>query len=142
MEEARPCPFCEMDERVLESNEHANLFLSNPRKVEGHMLVTPKRHIELPWQITDEELVAVFGLVRVAQQALVAEFSGGVDIKQNYRPFMPPDGIKVEHLHYHVYPRTKEDELYQISERFEREMFTDLPEAEQARIEKLFKSEA
>jgi len=131
-----------MNERVLESNEHANLFLSNPRKIEGHMLVTPKRHIEQPWHITDEELVAVFGLVRVAQQALVKEFGGGVDVKQNYRPFMPQSRVKVDHMHYHVYPRTKEDELYQTSERFEREMFINLPDEEQARIEKLFHEKA
>ena len=142
MEESRPCPFCEMDERVLRSNEHANLFLSNPRKVEGHMLVTPKRHFEEPWRVTDEEQIAMTSLTRVAQRVLAREFGGGVDTRQNYRPFMPEGGIKVGHFHYHVYPRTEEDELWQKVEKFEREMFTPLSDEEQTRMEKLFKSEA
>jgi len=136
------CPFCSMDERLLQENEHANLFLSNPRKVEGHILVAPKRHIEKPWESTNEELIAIFGLVKVAQQVLAEEYGGGVDVRQNYRPFMSQSRIKVDHLHYHIYPRTKEDELYQTSEKYEREMFAALPEQERIKIEELFKSES
>lgn len=133
------CPFCDMGERVIIENEHANLFLSNPRKVEAHVLVAPKRHIELPWETTDDELVAIFGLINIARQRLAKEYGGGVDVRQNYRPFMKQGRIKVDHLHYHVYPRTNEDELYQQVERHETEMFVDLPPEEATKIAKLFK---
>lgn len=132
------CPFCNLGDRVLVENEHANLFLSNPRKVEGHVLVTPKRHIEMPWEMSDEELLAVFGLIKIAQSRLIAEFRGGVDIKQNYRPFMKQGRVKVDHTHYHVYPRTNEDELYQQVERHETPLFVELAEDEEVRISNLF----
>lgn len=84
MSSIEECPFCNLGDRVLVENDHASLFLSNPRKVEGHVLVTPKRHIEKPWEMSGEELLAVFSLIKIAQNRLIAEFSGGVDVKQNY----------------------------------------------------------
>lgn len=138
MSSIEACPFCNLDERVVSQNEHANLFLSNPRKVEGHVLVTPKRHVEKPWELSDQELLAIFGLIKIAQQRLIAEFGGGADVKQNYRPFMKQGRVKVDHVHYHVYPRTNEDELYQQVERHETPLFTDLTQAEEIKISNLF----
>lgn len=132
------CPFCNLDERIILENEHANLFLSDPRKVEGHVLVTPKRHIEKPWEIKPDELLAIFGLVYIAQQRLAAAFEGGCDVKQNYRPFMKQGRVKVDHVHYHVYPRTNEDILYQQVEKYETDMFINLSEDERRRVTALF----
>lgn len=103
MSSIKECPFCNLGERVLVENDHANLFLSNPRKVEGHVLVAPKRHIEKPWEMSDDELIAVFSLIKVAQHRLIAEFGGGTDVKQNYQPFMKQGRVKVDHTHYHIY---------------------------------------
>ena len=139
MSSIKECPFCNLGERVLVENEHANLFLSNPRKVEGHVLITPKRHIEKPWEMSDDELIAVFSLIIVAQKKLIAEYGGGVDVKQNYRPFMKQGRVKVDHTHYHVYPRTNEDGLYQKVERHETPLFIELGEDEEARISSLFR---
>jgi hypothetical protein len=36
------CPFCSPKDRVLKSNKHALVLLSNPRKTAGHFLVMPK----------------------------------------------------------------------------------------------------
>ena len=138
MSSIEECPFCDLGERVVVDNRHANLFLSNPRKVEGHVLVTPKRHIEKPWEMSDEELIAVFSLIKVAQDRLISEFGGGVDVRQNYRPFMKQGRVKVDHTHYHVYPRTNEDELYQQVERHETPLFIGLGADEEARISSLF----
>ncbi len=141
MSSIEECPFCNLDERVLVENEHANLFLSNPRKVEGHVLITPDRHVEEPWELTDEELIAVFGLIKVAQHKLIAEFGGGVDVKQNYRPFQKQGRVKVDHVHYHVYPRTDNDMLYREVEHRETPLFTALSEDERTRISQLFRHE-
>ena len=53
------CPFCDKDEPIRE-NKLAKVFLSDPHKVPGHVLVMPKRHIEMPWEMTPEELQACF----------------------------------------------------------------------------------
>ncbi len=138
MSNVEACPFCNLGERVVLENEHARLFLSNPRKVEGQVLVTPKRHIEKPWEIEKEELLAIFSLVWLAQARLSQAYGGGCDVKQNYRPFMKQGRVKVDHVHYHVYPRTNEDELYQLVEKHETDMFVDLSDDERNKVTSIF----
>lgn len=46
--------------------------------------------------------------------------------------------VKVDHTHYHVYPRTNEDELYQQVERYETPLFIDLSKDEEMRISNIF----
>jgi len=49
MSDTIDCPFCNPQERVLLENGQAQAILSDPRKVPGHFLVMPKRHVEKPW---------------------------------------------------------------------------------------------
>jgi diadenosine tetraphosphate (Ap4A) HIT family hydrolase len=133
------CPFCNLNERVLKENGTAQAFLSNPRKVPGHFLVTPKRHIEKPWELTDEELKDVFELIFFVEQKLIGKVGDGVDIRQNYRPYKPQGDLKVNHLLFHVIPRYKNDYLYQVSEQYEKDLFTELDEGEQGEFAKLLK---
>ena len=137
MSTIKECPFCNLGERSIKENKHAKLILSDPRKVVGHFLVIPKRHIEKPWEMTEEELVCVFELVHFIQKRIVETMRGGADIRENYRPFLKQGRIKVDHIHYHVYPRQNEDELFQRVEKFEREMFIPLRSEERERILKL-----
>ncbi len=131
------CPFCNLDSRVLKSNQHANVLLSNPHKVPGHFLVTPKRHIEKPWELTQQELKDIFELIFFVEQKILGELGEGVDIRQNYRPFMSQSRVKVDHVHFHVYPRSENDYLYQVSEQFETDLFVELDAKEAAAVAKL-----
>ncbi len=131
------CPFCDLKGRVLKENEYAVVILSNPRKVPGHFLAIPKRHIEKPWELTPEELQAIFELIFFVEQRIVGKLGDGVDIRQNYRPYWPQGRIKQDHLHFHVIPRSDEDYLYQVSEKYERDLFADLDNLERKEVEKL-----
>lgn len=136
----KSCPFCDNDERILKSNEHAVLILSNPRKVPGHALVIPKRHVEKPWEITAEERLAIFALIDEAEQKLItAGLGDGCDVRQNYRPFQPQGRVKVNHVHYHIIPRALDDYIYQISEKYDTELFADLDPKEASEVDKLLK---
>ncbi len=135
------CPFCNINDRVLKSNRLAQAFLSNPRKVPGHFLVTPKRHLEKPWELTKDELQDIFELIFFIEEKLVSKLGQGADIRQNYRPFLDPGRLKQNHVHFHVYPRYNQDYLYQVSEKFETDLFTDLDPSEQAEFAKLLKSD-
>ncbi|HSX36924.1 MAG TPA: HIT domain-containing protein [Patescibacteria group bacterium] len=139
MAKASDCPFCNLRERVLKQNKTAQAFLSNPRKVPGHFLVTPKRHVEKPWELTKAELQDIFELLFFIEQRLIGKLGDGVDIRQNYRPFMKQSRLKKDHVHFHVYPRYLEDYLYKVSEKFETDLFTDLDENEQDEFAKLLK---
>lgn len=141
MARVEDCPFCNIKDRVLKQNAHANLLLSNPRKVEGHFLVTPKRHIEVPWDLKPEELQSVFELIFFTQKLLAEHYGGGSDVKQHCRPFMKQDRFKVDHVHFHILPRTWQDELYKVVEKYETALFIDLPLEEQERMSKLVRDQ-
>jgi len=118
-------------------NELAFVLLSNPRRVEGHFLVIPKRHVEDPTDITDEEVVAIFKLIRFVQGKILSKLSKGVRVQQNYMPFVPDSQYKVAHTHYHVIPRGDKDKIYQLVDIHDIELFEDLSEEERDRVAKL-----
>jgi len=133
------CPFCNPKERVLKENEHALVMLSNPHKVPGHFLVLPKRHIEKPWELSHAELADIFDLIFFIEQRIIGKLGDGCDVRQNYRPFMKQSKLKVDHVHFHIYPRSPDDYLYKVSEQFETELFAELDDAERSAVEKLLK---
>lgn len=139
MSNTKDCPFCNSDERVLKENEHAFALLSNPRKMPGHFLVMPKRHIEQPWELTETELKDIFEIIFFIEKKIIGKLGDGCDIRQNYRPFLEQSKYKVDHVHFHVYPRYFEDYLYKVSEQFEKDLFTDLDKDEHNEVAKLLK---
>jgi histidine triad (HIT) family protein len=131
------CPFCDPKERILKSNEHANVILSNPHKVPGHILVIPKRHVEKPWELTREELNDIFDLIWGIEQKIIGKLGDGIDIRQNYRPFMEQSNLKVDHIHFQIIPRSLHDYIYKVSEQYETELFADLDPEEAKAVAKL-----
>lgn len=137
------CPFCEIDHektRIVRKDKFVTTILSNPRLVPGHTLVIPNRHVYEPWKLKDEEIIAVFRAINYARTKLLKSMATGCDIRQNYRPFIKQNSLKVDHVHFHVLPRTNEDELYQKSMQFEKEIFADLTDNEREKMLKLFHS--
>ena len=130
------CPFCNLNERVLKENKTAQAFLSNPRKVPGHFLVTPKRHLEKPWELTDDELKDIFELIFFIEKKVIGKLGDGVDIRQNYRPYKQSK-ISVNHLLFHVVPRYLEDYLFKVSEQYEKDLFMPLDEGEAKDVARL-----
>lgn len=133
-----PCPFCVIDfsrTQVLEEREHTFVALSNPRLVPGHLLVVPRRHIEQIVWLSRLEILECFSLLSTYEARIIYYLgASGCDIRQHFRPFLPESDLKVNHLHFHLLPRNFGDELYQKSQRYEREIFKPLEEAERKRI--------
>lgn len=127
------CPFCTIDNiktRIIDESKQTRVILSNPRLTKGHLLVIPKRHIEQPWDITSSELKELFSHIHHFQKKLSITFGTGCDIRQHFRPFMQQGRLKVDHLHFHLLPRTYKDELYEESMKFETDLFKNLTEQE------------
>lgn len=133
------CPFCDCEEGVLKQNKLAQVILSDPHKVPGHFLVMSKRHIEQPWLLTHEELAAIFELIFFLEKKIIGKLGDGCDIRQNHRPFKPQDELKVNHVLFHVLPRSPDDYLYQISEQYEADLFVDLDDMERDAVAELLK---
>jgi len=139
MANPKECPFCNPKERILKENDLAEVVLSNPRKVPGHFLVMPKRHVEKPWDLTKDEVTSIFELIFFIEQKVIGKLGDGCDIKQNYRPFMPQSRLKADHIVFHVYPRSLYDYLYKVAEIYETDLFADLDDVERSEVAKLLK---
>lgn len=128
------CPFCQLAQseqaRIIERKHLVTVFLSNPRLMPGHTLITPNRHIEKPWQMTAEERKELFDTVLEYQQKIVAKFATGCDIREHYRPFIRQNRVKIDHIHFHLHPRELEDALYTKSQCGERDLWKDLDDQE------------
>jgi diadenosine tetraphosphate (Ap4A) HIT family hydrolase len=133
------CPFCNPLNRVIKSNDTAQVFLSDPRKVPGHILVTPKEHIEKPWELSSKELKDIFDLIFFAEQRIIGKLGDGCDIRQNYRPFVEQNSLKIDHIHFHVIPRYNHDYIYQKVEKYEKDIFAELDDLEREEVTKLLK---
>lgn len=138
------CPYCAIREnkreRILKEGKSVFVVLSNPRLMPGHMLVIPKWHVLKLSELRDEERKELFDTVLEFQEKIVKNFSAGCDIRQNYRPFIAQNNLKIDHAHIHLLPREFEDELYQKSMQFEKEVFQPLSREEEDKFIKLYNS--
>jgi histidine triad (HIT) family protein len=136
------CPFCDMSGeqyRVLEQDDLTLVFLSNKRRVKGHILVVPKRHVEVPWELTEAEWVRIGQLLQRYQKLVVEKLDAdGVDTDQRFRPWVEPFALgKQNHLHYHIVPRRAGDDIEtQITAR-EKELWQELTDVEVNEVKRL-----
>lgn len=127
------CPFCDLSNQkrlILQETGLSYVFLSNPRLMPGHTLITPKRHVERLGQLQIQEQLDIARLTVIWQEKLLKAGAVGCDIRQNYRPFIPDNGLKVGHLHIHLQPRDLNDELFRESQEKELGLFQPLSDEE------------
>ncbi|MBD3252843.1 HIT domain-containing protein, partial [Candidatus Pacearchaeota archaeon] len=127
----RKCVFCdyELKDRIIKESENTLTILSDPYLLKGHCLVIPKKHFESILEVPEEVLFELVKEVRAVERFLIEKFKiSGCDIRQHYRPFQKQSNLKVNHLHFHVIPREFEDELYEKSMIFEKDVFKKLDE--------------
>ncbi|MBI2023879.1 HIT family protein [Candidatus Giovannonibacteria bacterium] len=135
------CPFCSIDEdktRIIEEKERIVVILSSPSLMPGHILVIPKRHIEKISELNPDERADLFDTAIEYHKKIIERFSKGCDMRQHYRPFLAQSDVKVDHVHIHLLPRENEDELYQKSMQFERDMWQRPDEIELQKFVELF----
>jgi diadenosine tetraphosphate (Ap4A) HIT family hydrolase len=134
------CPFCEIDRKktkVIQENQRTYVAFSNPRLIPGHLLVIPKRHVEKLSELTEGELHELWDTVIDFQERILVGLTPGCDIRQNYRPFQKQSRLKVDHLHIHLIPRRLKDELYNVTQSHEKDLFKDLDEKELEQVSSL-----
>lgn len=85
----------------------AKWWVNNP----GHVLVIPAEHFENLYDVTPDALAAVYATVRrVAVGMKQAYECNGVSTRQHNEAAGNQDMF---HLHVHVFPRWRHDELYE-----------------------------
>jgi diadenosine tetraphosphate (Ap4A) HIT family hydrolase len=137
MTETTSCPFCNPFEPIAKENELAKVVLSDPHKVPGHVLVMPKRHVEKLEELKPEELIAIFELISFVGQRFIGNLGEGFDIRQSYRPYLKQDKLKLNHVTFHILPRSMDDYLHQVSGHYEDGLYAELDDTEREAVAKL-----
>ncbi|MDO8538521.1 MAG: HIT family protein [archaeon] len=110
------CRFCEIvkgnaDRALISQSKHCISFLSNPYLMRGHSLVIPKKHYESLIEMPSPVLHDLIDEIKKLEKRIL-KFSDGVTIVQNFLPFVAEKDTKVDHVHFHLWPRTNFDNYY------------------------------
>ena len=105
------CPFCrivdhEPDAQVL-ATDHAVGFLDILPIFPGHVLVVPRRHHVLFTDVPTHELASLMSAVQLAMRAVSHATGCDGHLLANNNVVMQA----VPHLHWHVVPRSRGDDL-------------------------------
>jgi diadenosine tetraphosphate (Ap4A) HIT family hydrolase len=101
------CIFCTLTEEPVAENELAFAIRDKFPAATGHCLVIPRRHVVTMDELTGEEALALFALVRQVKSLLRERFCpDGFNIGINEGEAA---GQTVMHLHIHIIPRTRGD---------------------------------
>jgi len=135
------CVFCtdKIIKRKIGEGKHSFAILSNPKLVAGHILIIPKRHVQLFSDLKKEEVLEMFKFLSFYQDKVLQVLSKGTEIRQNYRPFKKDSSTHVNHFHFHILPRDDEDELAKKVDVHRKPFYVKLKEMEREKITKLLK---
>ena len=118
MGELGVCDFCdpsnEMQERVIRESGTWQSIISNPTFRGNHALVMPRRHATEVGELMPDEVVAIWR--EVGRIASLIDVGFGYQVLQKFEPRKPDGSIKQSHLHFHVFPRLKDDGIFAIPE--------------------------
>ena len=116
-----PCAFCDiasgkLKAAIVSKSRFAVAFLDKYPVVEGHCLVVPKKHYESLWALPEKELTDFIKLVSKVQRLICDNLNyEGTDLRQHYRPFLLETELVKRHVHFHIIPRTFNDQIFQKS---------------------------
>lgn len=100
------CAFCDPEHlawRTIRTGELCMSIVSGPWFRPGHCLVIPKRHIVKSSELEPSEAAEI--MMELGRLSLRLDEGYGTGIMQKYQPKQAENGIKVNHLHFHVFPR-------------------------------------
>lgn len=116
MAKIEDCVFCDRPSlgwRTIRSEELFTSFVSRPWFRSGQCLVVPNRHLVNPSELSPEGGTANMG--ELGRLSLKLDKGSGTGIMQKYQPLQAENGIKVNHLHFHVFPRIEDEtELFPV----------------------------
>ena len=104
------CAFCRNDRFQLAETKLSLAFFDSFPVSKGHALVVPRRHVCTIWELSAEEYVDAFNLVREVKELIQARFEPqGINVGVNCGQAA---GQTVFHAHIHIIPRYTGDVPY------------------------------
>lgn len=106
------CEFCNPDKlkwRTINTGDNFISIVSKPCFREGHCLVIPRRHIQSPYELSKEEGPEI--MEELGRLGKLLDRGYGTGIIQKYMPLQSENGVKMNHLHFHVFPRLENEKF-------------------------------
>lgn len=102
------CIFCkDIIREIIAENKLARAFYDKFPVNKGHVLITPKRHVESYFEATKDELKSITELIFEVKDILQTKYApDGYNIGVNVGSAA---GQTIFHLHIHIIPRFKGD---------------------------------
>lgn len=137
----KTCVFCSKNikDRVVEQGKYSFVILSNPRLTPGHILIIPKRHVQVFSNLKEEETLEIFKLLAKYQDLVLKKLAKGTEIRQNFRPYKKDSNTHVNHFHFHILPREEKDALAKGVDKYRKPFYKPLKETERKQVENLLK---
>ena len=113
----KDCIFCkiikkEIPSKIIFENEKCLAFLDISPISRGHTIVIPKNHSSTIEDILENDLIAVFNVVKdLAIHIHKRLNAGGYNILQNN---FKPAGQVINHFHVHIIPRNEDDNRFKV----------------------------
>ncbi len=128
------CAFCNIKEKanVIIETEHCYVIPDEHPVAKGHLLVITKKHYKSIIEIPDSELCDIIKTIKETEKRMLEKLKvEGIEIIQNYKPFVKESRLKKEHVHFHLIPRSFNDQIYQKKGKLDR---TKLSEEEKQEL--------
>lgn len=104
------CRFCDIINKgndIIKDDEYCIIYVNDYPVVEDHMLVIPKRHITSFFELSIEEIISAYDLLKKAKDILDEKHKPtGYTIGINEGE---ASGQTVSHFHIHIIPRYRGD---------------------------------
>lgn len=110
------CTFCHPDDdlesRIINRTGDFTTYVSKPRFRYNHVIIVPSIHVEKMSELASKERRHILGniMAEIALMADIIDSGRGTIIVQKFQPLQAENGIKMNHLHVHAWPRTPQDE--------------------------------
>ncbi|MDE1824100.1 MAG: HIT family protein [Candidatus Micrarchaeota archaeon] len=106
-------PFCsreKIEHQIIYESRHFYALYGIRPVVPGHCLILPKRHILDMLEFSDEETADFQAIAKKVIPVLIEQYSKEEKSYDFTSQIGPYSGRTVNHLHFHVLPRSKKDE--------------------------------
>lgn len=106
----KKCPYCEFDDYdVIDKNDFGVILPEANPLSKGHSIIIPIRHVSSFFEVTDKERKSLLSLLELARNELKLRHQpDGFHVAFNDGDVF---GEASEHLHIHIIPRYKGQQL-------------------------------
>jgi diadenosine tetraphosphate (Ap4A) HIT family hydrolase len=95
------CIFCQIDRAILLETKLSQAFFDGFPISHGHALVIPKRHVPTIWELSEEEYIDLFKLVKEVKELIQDQFEPqGINLGANFRPSCGANRVSCSHSHH------------------------------------------